>query len=416
MDAAAERHPDVPYEPQLIDATFALLIASTGAPLVIPALNRDGDILSDLVLPLFGSIAGSESLLVAFGDDYDADRADGRGRARHRAGALGQERREPDGDDPRRRRAALARRRGGAQTPGARSARRASRPSPRASARPTSAATPARREFTDEVIRRTRHEARGLGLRSSRENQTRRQLPIRPVMKPVFLTAARICAFVSGLSNASGAGAIWRRCRIQAACRASTEWIDAAAARIAFVLTCRDLTRIGRHAGVLEQLRGRLERRLVLVVRALEVERGLLDSSAAERLLQEGDVRRLMLRHHIDEVARVALEDAGVLARAGVELGLEVLERQGEVEDRDIALRRRSLRDRRQQAEQRRRRRAPRRRRTRPCAGTPRGSRLRRQRRSPAERRRRPARPRCEWSRTCVDPFPGGVVVVPPVR
>src|ERR687897_3754114 len=70
MDAAAARHPDVQYEPQLIDATFALLVASTGAPLVIPALNRDGDILSDLVLPLFGSIAGSESLLVAFDDDY----------------------------------------------------------------------------------------------------------------------------------------------------------------------------------------------------------------------------------------------------------------------------------------------------------------------------------------------------------
>jgi isocitrate dehydrogenase (NAD+) len=70
MDAAAERHPDVPYEPQLIDATFALLVASTGAPLVIPALNRDGDILSDLVLPLFGSIAGSESLLVAFNEEY----------------------------------------------------------------------------------------------------------------------------------------------------------------------------------------------------------------------------------------------------------------------------------------------------------------------------------------------------------
>jgi isocitrate/isopropylmalate dehydrogenase len=71
MDAAAERHPEVPYDPQLIDATFALLIASAGDPLVIPALNRDGDILSDLVLPLFGSIAGSESLLVAFGDDYE---------------------------------------------------------------------------------------------------------------------------------------------------------------------------------------------------------------------------------------------------------------------------------------------------------------------------------------------------------
>src|SRR6187431_391409 len=69
MDAAAERHPEVPYEPQLIDATFALLVATTGDPLVIPSLNRDGDILSDLVLPLFGSIAGAESLLVAFAED-----------------------------------------------------------------------------------------------------------------------------------------------------------------------------------------------------------------------------------------------------------------------------------------------------------------------------------------------------------
>ena len=71
MDAAAARHTEIPYEPQLIDATFALLIASAGDPLVIPALNRDGDILSDLVLPLFGSIAGSESLLVAFEEDYE---------------------------------------------------------------------------------------------------------------------------------------------------------------------------------------------------------------------------------------------------------------------------------------------------------------------------------------------------------
>jgi isocitrate dehydrogenase (NAD+) len=71
MDAAAARHPDVPYEPQLIDATFALLIGSTGEPLVIPALNRDGDILSDLVLPLFGSIAGSESLVVAVDDEFE---------------------------------------------------------------------------------------------------------------------------------------------------------------------------------------------------------------------------------------------------------------------------------------------------------------------------------------------------------
>src|SRR3954465_507087 len=42
MDAAAARYPEVTYEPQLIDATFALLVASTGEPMVIPALNRDG--------------------------------------------------------------------------------------------------------------------------------------------------------------------------------------------------------------------------------------------------------------------------------------------------------------------------------------------------------------------------------------
>src|SRR5204862_4963592 len=70
LDAAGARHPDVTYQPQLIDATFALLLSASGDPLVVPALNRDGDILSDLVLPLFGSIAGSESLVVGFDEDY----------------------------------------------------------------------------------------------------------------------------------------------------------------------------------------------------------------------------------------------------------------------------------------------------------------------------------------------------------
>lgn len=67
MDAAAQRHPSVAYDPQLIDATYALLLSTAGdAPLVIPALNRDGDCLSDLVMQLFGSIAGAESVVVAF--------------------------------------------------------------------------------------------------------------------------------------------------------------------------------------------------------------------------------------------------------------------------------------------------------------------------------------------------------------
>ena len=66
MDAAAERHPDVAYEPLLIDATYAgLLTGRASEPLVIPCLNRDGDLLSDLVLPLFGSIAGAESVLLS---------------------------------------------------------------------------------------------------------------------------------------------------------------------------------------------------------------------------------------------------------------------------------------------------------------------------------------------------------------
>jgi isocitrate/isopropylmalate dehydrogenase len=71
MDAARERHPDVEYQPVLIDATYAGLISGAAdGPLVIPSLNRDGDCLSDLVLPLFGSIAGAESVLLAFDEEY----------------------------------------------------------------------------------------------------------------------------------------------------------------------------------------------------------------------------------------------------------------------------------------------------------------------------------------------------------
>ncbi|MDN4595355.1 isocitrate/isopropylmalate family dehydrogenase [Polycladomyces subterraneus] len=71
MDAASKRYPEVRYEPQLIDATYALLLNSSGEPMVIPALNRDGDCLSDLVLQLFGSIAGAESILMSFDEDFN---------------------------------------------------------------------------------------------------------------------------------------------------------------------------------------------------------------------------------------------------------------------------------------------------------------------------------------------------------
>ncbi len=72
MDAAADRHPEVTYQPVLIDATYAgLITGAADSPMVIPALNRDGDLLSDLVLPLFGSIAGAESILLGLDSDLN---------------------------------------------------------------------------------------------------------------------------------------------------------------------------------------------------------------------------------------------------------------------------------------------------------------------------------------------------------
>jgi len=72
MDAAAAKYPDVVYQPVLIDALYAGLISGAAdSPLVIPALNRDGDCLSDLVMPMFGSIAGAESVLLSFDAEYN---------------------------------------------------------------------------------------------------------------------------------------------------------------------------------------------------------------------------------------------------------------------------------------------------------------------------------------------------------
>jgi isocitrate dehydrogenase (NAD+) len=73
MDRAAENSRDVRYDPQLIDATYALLLSTHGEPLVIPTLNRDGDCLSDMVLQMFGSIAGAESLLIALDEDENPE-------------------------------------------------------------------------------------------------------------------------------------------------------------------------------------------------------------------------------------------------------------------------------------------------------------------------------------------------------
>lgn len=70
MDDAARRHPRVTYRPTLIDAAYAgLMTEGWDVPVVIPSLNRDGDCLSDLVLAMFGSIAGAESVLLSLDDE-----------------------------------------------------------------------------------------------------------------------------------------------------------------------------------------------------------------------------------------------------------------------------------------------------------------------------------------------------------
>ena len=99
MDAAAFKHPSVVYQPVLIDALYAGLISGAAdSPLVIPALNRDGDCLSDLVMPMFGSIAGAESVLLSLRRGLQRRGRDGRGAARDGAVAVRQEPGEPDGD------------------------------------------------------------------------------------------------------------------------------------------------------------------------------------------------------------------------------------------------------------------------------------------------------------------------------
>ena len=156
LDAAAERNPDVPTS--RCSSTRRTPAWSAGAveePLVIPALNRDGDCLSDLVMPMFGSIAGAESVLLAFDDDFSTKVAMAEAPARHGAGAPGQGRRQPDGDAAGLRRGPALRGREGLR--GRRAASRAIYESvleatPPASGHRISAVTPRTTEFTDEVV------------------------------------------------------------------------------------------------------------------------------------------------------------------------------------------------------------------------------------------------------------------------
>ena len=98
MDSAASRHPDVAYHPMLIDAAYAgLMTEQWDRRVVIPSLNRDGDCLSDLVLAMFGSIAGAESVLLALDERTSPNGRYGRSTARDRPVTRGKERGQSHG-------------------------------------------------------------------------------------------------------------------------------------------------------------------------------------------------------------------------------------------------------------------------------------------------------------------------------
>ena len=93
-------------------------------------------------------------------------------------------------------------------------------------------------------------------------------------MNPVAVTAFSTAFSVLGLSMIAGAGLAPLMKRIQAAWRASTEWIAQRGDDDGRLEDVRALAGVGGHARVLQHLRGGLE--LVLVGdRVAEVERRL---------------------------------------------------------------------------------------------------------------------------------------------
>src|SRR5436190_1670840 len=98
----------------------------------------------------------------------------------------------------------------------------------------------------------------------------------------------------------------------------------------------RALADVGRDASLLEQVGGSGEL-LRFFRRALEVERRLLPGGAAQLLLQQRDVRRLLAADNAGELRQLAAERA---RRHGLAIkgGLKVLEQQQEVENLRVLL------------------------------------------------------------------------------
>ena len=108
-------------------------------------------------------------------------------------------------------------------------------------------------------------------------------------------------------------------------------------------LDVRRLAEIGVHAGVLEH-----ERRLgefgLMLGDALEVELRLLGRLAAEGALEQLDVGVLIGDHGVQELLELMMLDAASSVSSVIERGLQVLQREGVVENANVALAERARR------------------------------------------------------------------------
>jgi hypothetical protein len=159
------------------------------------------------------------------------------------------------------------------------------------------------------------------------------------VTKWVELTMSTTLLSGSGSSNGLAAGRKPASRLIQAAWRASTEWIAIAPAN-----TLRDwISGADGEAGLLERDRGGDEFRGI-AGRVSEMKLGTIGRARPQGIAEEPDVRLLVAADDLRELARLACQ-VSVAQGLGVERGLQSLDQQPKREDL-LIVRRRSLRTR----------------------------------------------------------------------
>ena len=150
----------------------------------------------------------------------------------------------------------------------------------------------------------------------------------------VELTMSTVLASGSASSNACSAGTMFASCRIQAGVPRLDRVDRHRRGEIGGRADLRQLLLVGADREVLERDRGGPERARV-VGRPAEVEAGLLDRVVAERLLEGRDVRALVGADDPRLLGQRAVQRPDALGLR-VEARLQILEREREIEDRDV--------------------------------------------------------------------------------